>query len=369
MPPRRPRRRARRRSSARPVTLLICAAVVLAIVIGGLTQVSSQSAGYDANSDRTLAAQGTVAADQSNATSATVRKVVDDLPSQTRQGLQAALDGAVQQTSDEAARAQVAAGSTPLGSAATQFVTVFADRQQAVTQLRSAVYGFLGMQPIAPAAAPAGGATAVSGSGGTGTALLSASQATNRIAAAGTLLAHADALYRSVRQSLATAPGHGKLPPSVWVTHPQSWQLGSVAAQVDLVATSSTLAATHYVVLRTVRLSPPALPTPQGTPSGVSVISPTSHIGMTVVLANQGSSNEPHVSVRVTLADRTSGATTSQVRRTALALGASVTLPTVTLRVKPSTSYVLTVQILLPAGQTLTAGTATQQTLQVAPGT
>ena len=113
--------------------------MVLAIVVGGLTQVSRQSTGYDANSDRTLAAQGTVAADQSNATSAAVRKVVNDLPTQTRQGLQAALDGAVLQTTDEAARAQVAAGSTPLGSVATQFATVFAERAQAVTQLRAAV--------------------------------------------------------------------------------------------------------------------------------------------------------------------------------------------------------------------------------------
>ena len=93
------------------------------------------------------------------------------------------------------------------------------------------------------------------------------------------------------------------------MTHPQVWQLGSVAAQVDLVATSPTLAATHYVVLRTVRLSPPALPTPQGAPASVSVLSPTSQIGVTVVLANQGSSNEPHVSVRFSLADQTSGAT------------------------------------------------------------
>ena len=99
------------------------------------------------------------------------------------------------------------------------------------------------------------------------------------------------------------------------------------------------------------------------------MISPTSRIGVTVVLANQGSSNEPHVSVHFTLADQTSGATTTQVRTTSLALGASVTLPTVTMRVKPSTSYVLTVQIALPAGQTLTAGTAIQQTLQVAAGT
>jgi hypothetical protein len=346
------------------VTLLIAVVVVLAIVVGGLFQVSRQSTGYDANSDRTLAAQGTVAADQSNATSATVRKVVNDLPSQTRQGLQAALDGAVLQTSDEAARAQLAAGSTPLGSVAAQFATVFSERAQAVTQLRAAVYGFLGMQPIAPADAPVGGATANSG----GTALLSATETTNRIAAAGTLLSHSDTLYRSVRQSLAAAPGHGKLPPSVWVTHSQVWQLGSVAAQVDLLATSSTLAATHYVVLRTVRLNPPALPTPQGTPSGVSVVSPTDHIGVTVVLANQGSSNEPHVSVRVTLVDQGSGATTGQVRSTSLALGASATLPNVRLPVKPSTSYLLTVQVIRPPGQTITAGTATQQVLQVAPG-
>lgn len=345
--------------------LLIALVVVLAIVVGGLTQVSRQSTGYDANSDRTLAAQGTVAADQSNATSATVREVVNDLPTQTRQGLQAALDGAVLQTNDEAARAQVAAGSTPLGSVATEFATVFADRAQAVTQLRAAVYGFLGMEPTAPAGAPAGAATPTAG----GTAQLSATEATDRIAAAGALLSHSDSLYRSARTALAAAPGHGRLPRSVWVTQPQVWQPGSVAAQVDLVATSPTLAATHDVVLRTVRITPPALPTPQGTPPAVSVISPTSRIGVTVVVANQAPSDEPHISVRVTLADQTSGATTTQVRTTSLALGSSVTLPTVTLRVKPSTAYVLTVQVVLPAGQTLTANTVVQQTLQVAAGT
>jgi hypothetical protein len=349
------------------VILLVAVVVVLAIVVGGLTQVSRQSTGYDANSDRTLAAQGTVAADQSNATSATVRQVVNDLPTQTRQGLQAALDGAVLQADDEAARAQVAAGSTPLGSVATQFAAVFTERAQAVTTLRAAVYGFLGMQPTAPADAPVAAVAAAPASGGS--ALLSATEATNRIAAAGALLSHSDALYRSVRHALAADPGHGRLPPSVWVTRPQVWQLGSVAAQVDLVATSPTLAATHDVVLRTVRLTPPALPAPPGTPAGVSVISPTSRIGVNVVVSNQAPSNEPHVSVRVTLADQTSGATTTQVRTTQLALGASVTLPTVTMRVKPSTSYVLTVQVLLPPGQTLTASTVIQQTLQVAAGT
>ncbi len=153
------------------------------------------------------------------------------------------------------------------------------------------------------------------------------------------------------------------------MTDPQVWQLGSVAAQVDLVATSATLTATHYVVLRTVRLNPPALPTPPGASANVSVISPTSRISVAVVLANQGSSNEPHVTVRVSLVDQASGAKTSQVRTTSIALAASVTLPDVTLRVKPSTSYLLTVQVVPPAGQTLLAGTATEVPLQVAPGT
>jgi hypothetical protein len=365
MPPRRPRRRARRRSRARPITLLIAAVIVLTVIVGGLTQVSRQSQGFDANADRSLAAQGTVVAEQSNATASTVRRVVNDLQTQTRQGLQAALDSAVQQTADQSSRADLAAGATPLGSVATQFTAVFADRAQSMVELRAAVDGFLGIQPIPPADAPS---DAQAGHGGRVTPL-SASQATNRIAGAGALLARSDALYRSVRHSLAVDAGAGRLPPSVWVTNPQIWQVGSVAAQVDLLATSSTLSATHYVVLRTIRLNPPSLPTPQGASATVSVLSPTSRIGVTVVLANQGSSDEPHVSVRFTLADQTSGATTTQVRATSLALGASVTLPDVTMRVKPSTAYVLTVQVIPPAGQTLTAGTAIQQQLQVAPAT
>ena len=121
MSPRRPRRRARRRSPARPVILLVAAVIVLAFIVGGLTQVSRQSQGYDANSDRSLAAQGTVVADQSNATSSTVRALINGLQSQSRQGLQAELDSAVQQTADESSRASLAAGSSPLGSVATEF--------------------------------------------------------------------------------------------------------------------------------------------------------------------------------------------------------------------------------------------------------
>ena len=92
---------------------------MLALLVGGLTQVSRQSQGYDADSDRALAAQGAVVAEQSNATASQVRTLMNGLPGQTRQGLQAGLDSAVQQTATEAARANLAASSNPLGPVAT----------------------------------------------------------------------------------------------------------------------------------------------------------------------------------------------------------------------------------------------------------
>jgi hypothetical protein len=236
-----------------------------------------------------------------------------------------------------------------------------------MVELRAAVDGFLGMQPIPPAGEPAVASSDTAAR--VQATLLSETQATERIAAAGTLLARSDSLYRSARSTLAAAAGHARLPKSVWVTDPQLWQPGAVAAQVDLMATSPDLAATHYLAMRTVRLSPPALPTPQGVSSAVSVLSPTSHIGVTVVLANNGSVAEPHASVRFTLADQSSAATATHVESISLGLGASATLPVATFRVKPGTSYVLTVAVILPAGQSETAGTLLEQALQVSPAT
>jgi hypothetical protein len=340
----------------------VAAVVVLALLVGGLTQVSRQSQDYDASSARTLAEQGSVVADQSNATSSAVRTFMRGLQGQTRQGLQVALDSAVQQTASESARADLASQSSPLGQVSTEFATVFAERAQSMADMRAAFDGFLGMAPLPPAGVPVD-----TGASATPATLLSATQATDRIAAAGALLSHADALYRSVRGSLAAGVGHGRLPRSVWVTHPGQWQAGSVAGQVDLLATSPTLAATHDVVLRTVRLSPPALPTAQSGSSSVAVLSPVSHVGVTTVLANQGSVEEPRVHVRLTLADQTTGATATRDETTALRLGSSVTLPLATFGVAPGKTYALTVAVILPAGQTLTPGTALQQVLQVAP--
>jgi hypothetical protein len=341
--------------------------VVLALLLGGLSRVSTQSQDYDANSNRSLAAQGGVVAEQSNVTASQVRELMNNLQTQNRQALQSTLDTAVRDTAGQAAQAELAAGSASSGSVAGELTAVFAERAQSMSELQDAVDGFLGMQSVAPAGSPA--ADSATSPRADQSALLSATQATNRITAVGALLSHSDSLYRSVRRALATEAGHGTLPPSAWVTDPQLWRVGTVAAQVDLIATSSTLASTHYVLLRTVRLNPPALPPPPAATGSVSVLSPTSELGVTVVVGNDGSSAEPHASVRVTLANQSSGATATQVEFTALALGASVALPTATFRVKPGTTYQLTVSVVPPAGQAVTAGTVIQQALQVAPAT
>jgi hypothetical protein len=365
MSPRRPRRRARRRSPARPIIVLGAVAVLAALLIGGLAEVSRQSQGYDATSDRTLAVQGTVVAEQSNATASSATALMNTIQSQNRPGLQIALDNLVQETADQSVRARAAAGATPIGSVGEDFAAVFADRAQSMSELRAAIEGYLGMQPRPVA----GAATTVASGGGGSATLLTATEATNRIASAGALLAHSDSLYSSVRHTLRTAAGNGRLPKSTWVKNPQLWAAGAVASQIDLMSSSPSLAAVHYLALRTIEINPPALPTPQGGSANVSVLGPTTHISVDVVLANDGSVAEPHATVHYMLAAQSSGATSSRTYTVALAPDTSQDLPTVNFGVVSGTTYVVTVSVDVPAGQTQLAGTAAQYTLAISQAT
>jgi hypothetical protein len=365
MSPRRPRRRARRRSPARPILVLGAVAVLAALLIGGLAEVSRQSAGYDATSNRALAAQGAVVAKQSNATASSATALMNTLQTQNRPGLQIALDNLVQQTADEASGAAAAAGATPMGSLGADFAAVFADRAQSMRDLRAAIDGYLGMQPLPVD----GSATTVAARAGADATLMTATEATNRIAAAGALLTHSDSLYRSVRHALRTAAGNGRLPASTWVRDPQLWAAGAVASQIDLMGSSPSLVSVHYLALRTVQINPPALPTPQGGSANVSVLTPTKQISVDVVLANDGSVAEPRATVHYTLAQQSSGATSSRTHAVALAPGASQALPTANFAVDPGATYVLTVSVGVPAAQTQLAGTAVQYTLTISQAT
>ncbi len=223
MSPRRPRRRARRRSPAGVLIVVAAVVVLFALLVGGLTQVSRQSQGYDADSNRTLAAQGGVVAQQSNATATSVTALMDVIQTQNRPGLQIQLDRAVKQSADEAVRAASAARATPLGLGGhglrrrlrrpRRRRCASSARPSTATSACSRSRWPARPTPRPPPRRPPREAT-----------LLSAAQATNRIAAAGALLARSDTLYRSVRHTLAAAAGHARLPKSVWVRNPQLWQ-------------------------------------------------------------------------------------------------------------------------------------------------
>jgi hypothetical protein len=129
------------------------------------------------------------------------------------------------------------------------------------------------------------------------------------------------------------------------------------------------LAAVHQLVLTAVQLTPPALPTSAAS-SGTSVLTPTSQIQVTAIVADQGSVDEPHARIQYVLTEQgASGTQVSRQREASVVSGGSVTLPSVTFSVKPGHIYQLTVSVVLPASQSSTSGTSQTQTLEIAPGT
>ena len=233
--------------------------------------------------------------------------MVDDLPSQTRQGLQATLDGAVQQTADQSERADVAAGSTPLGPVATEFTAVFAERapvdnrvpRRGVRVPRHATHcNRRARRPTVPTRSPSRGPRRRCRRPRPRTAWRPQGRSSQ----------HSDTLYRSVRRSLAAAPGHG--PASglgvgdrpAGVAARQRGSPGRSRGHLAHAGGDALRRPAH-------RAPEPARPADAagraGERLGHQPDRPRS--ASTVVLANQGSSDEPHVSVRFSLADQTVG--------------------------------------------------------------
>jgi hypothetical protein len=365
MPPLTSYRRARRRSRRQLLIIAACALVVLALLIGGVTKIGHESGPYDASVNQSFATQGALVVQQSNATGATLRNLMANMQKQDRQTLQAQLDTVTAQADQEAAAAENLATPATSGGVQGAFATVFTQRDQATRALRSAYDGLLGLRPLPVAGAPGAQAALVA----TPT-LLSLPAATDRVAAAGTVLAGADRSYRSLRRALPGLPGHARLPASRWITDATVWQPGSLTTQVQLVNASSSLQMTHRLYLRVVKVSPPALPSPTGVATpGQSVLSPTTGVVVQVVLSNAGSVDEPRASVQFQLTSQVTGTAVRITRTAGLAAGRSVSLSPVSFTVKPGTSYQLTVAVVLPQGQADSSGTALNEVLHIAPGT
>jgi hypothetical protein len=355
-------RRARRRSRAGRLVVVACALVVAAVLIGGVTRIGTRSGPFNASANRSFGAQGAVLADLSNATGSSLRRLMGAMQNQDRQTLQAGLDDVTIQSAAQAARVALLVRGGNLGG---RFVAVFADRARAADEVRSAIDGLLGMRPLTVAGAPTAVATDT-----TSSALLTSTQATDRIAAAGRLLQQADRSYQAVRRSLATMAGHARLPVSRWVTTASVWQIGAVATQVDLVAASTTLTAVHQLGLSVVQVTPPAIPSPTGVATpGVSVLAPTKSVALNVVLTNNGSVDESHASVTLTLTLQPTGVATTRRRTASVLATRSTSLSPVSFAVKPGHSYQLSVAIAVPGGSAVAGGTSFSETLQISPST
>jgi hypothetical protein len=330
-----------------------------------VTQIGRQSGPFDVSVNRSFAAQATTVVQESNSTAVSVRRLVNNGQSSDRRSLQAAMDGVTAQADQEAAAADTLATPVAPGGVQGEFATVLSQRAQAVHDLCSALDGLLGMRPL-----PVAGSPEAEGALAARPTLLSSTRATDRIVVAGALLVRADRRYRALRRALTRLAGHPRLPPSRWITAASAWQPAPVAAEVASVSSSTTLAATHRLVLRVVTVTPPALPSPTGSATpGLSVLSPTTTVIVRVVVSNLGSVDEPHASVQVELTPQPTGTAVTITRRAGLAPAGSVSLSPASFKVKPGTNYQLTVAIVLPAGQTDAAGTSASEVLQIAPRT
>ena len=138
---------------------------------------------------------------------------------------------------------------------------------------------------------------------------------------------------------------------------------------VQQMSKSATLQGVHDLVLRTVRFNPPIVPAALATPAGTSTLGPATHVGVTVVVADEGTADEAHAKVRFVLASATPSQSKTLIRTVPVRSGGSAVLPEATFDVRPGSTYVLTLSIAVPNGQTDLAGTAEQQTLRVAPAT
>jgi hypothetical protein len=369
MPPLSPHRRARKRSRRRRIVFLVCTVVVVALLVGGVTQIGRRSNPFYVSVNRSFATQATTVVHESNATGAMLRTLMRNMQDRDRQTLQAELDLLVAQANQESTAAEDLAAPVTPGGVQVQFAHVFTQRDQAVREFRSALDGLLGLRPL-PVAGTPGPTTLILAT----PALISSTQATARITAAGTDLSRSDRSYRSLRRSLHHLDGHARLPASRWVTNTTAWHAGPVATAVELVNASTSLAATPRLVLSVVKVTPPALPSPSGVgTAGVSVLSPTNSVLVQVVLTNLGSVDEPHASVQLQLTPQPGGTDTGAgvtITRTAgIAAARSVSLSPASFKVKQGTNYELSVGVVLPAGQVNVNGASLGEVLQIAPST
>lgn len=382
---------------------LVVAVLVAVVVVGSIAEISAQSAPERLMIDRAYAKLASRVVAASNRTGAALASLLAGAPSlpngllpyTARAQIQQGLDAAVAASSAESVDAVALAPPTPSGDFAPRFTTVLGQRSAAASAVRGAIDGLLGMAPLPVAGAPAASTAPPPPA-------VSPGQASQRLAAAGTLLQQADRGYASLasdlRRGKISGAGRIDLLPSAWVAGTASplapAQLGALPAALEA---SAALVPFHQLVITAVGLSPAALPsaTPNdpagsgligvscGSPASVvpgatpTVLPPTGSVAALVTVTNCGTVAESGIAVTGTLAladppgtpAPPPGARGSSTRSVvSLLSGRSRALVLPALRVAGGHLYTLTISLVLAgtaAAQQNPAGTTQEFLLQV----
>lgn len=351
---------------------------MLAVLIGGVTKVHSQSAGYLRAVDDSYAAQTRVIVEDSNRLSTRFHSLLGAMPADSRTSLEFALDTLVRSTASLAREGATLATPAPSGGAGAEVAAALAGRADAMRTLRTAIDRLLGMTPL-----PVAGARDPSRPPARPKPL-SAAGAAAELAKVGSLLARADRSYAIGRRALRRAPGGAALPSSVWSGRTTAWTSTGTLAMVNALSASATLAAVHRVELmtHTLALTPAPVPaTGAAATRGISVLPPTGHVVVSVVVSNAGNVAEQgivvHASVRGTGAGptATSGTGTSgtgvlhqsRPRRVSLGARSSITVSLPPLRVSPDKRYTIVVTVDPPLPNTPGSVTTDAVSLRIAP--
>lgn len=380
--------------------------VILAgvLVIGSIVEIDAQSGPYRQMTDQGYAQLASRVVDASNQSGARLAAVISagptipnqPLPNTARGEVQQGLDAAMAATADEAHQARQLTPPTPTDDLASQFTAIIEARAAAVASVVSTIDQLLGMAPLPVA----GGPSTTTTTSAHPSALISETQASQQLAAAGTQIQQADRAYAAwrarLRQGKVPDAGRIRMPASVWAPAGGALTSAHLGNTAGLLTTAVALLPFHQMVITAVGLAPPAVPSatpnnpagsgtiatscnppnPTSTVAGPTptVLPPTGSVTPLVTVTNCGTVSETNVTVteKLVLADGPgasappAGAAGSSAQTTVSALsGQSRALAFPGLQVASGHNYTLTISLAPPAGQQNLAGTSQQFLLQI----
>ncbi|MHB1711182.1 MAG: hypothetical protein ACYCV7_07245 [Acidimicrobiales bacterium] len=372
-----------------------------ALLVGSIVEVGAQSAPYRRMTDlgfAQLASRIIIASNQTGARLAALLHNAPTIPNQSlpytaRGEIQQGLDAALSASSQEARQASQLAPPFPTDAVASRLVSILDERATAVSRLVTTIDGMLGMSPIVIAGAPIPNPPRSIGSA----ALIPLAQAAQRMTADGAQIQQADRRYAALLTSLRRgrpSVRSMRLPPSIWAPPGAPLRATRLGAGAALILSSVALIPYHQMVITAVGLTPPAIPSaspndpagsgmigvscnaPSSTNPGAAptVLPPTTSITPEVTVTNCGTVTERAVTVRETLtladlagtpAPRGNAAGSSHRTVVTVVSGQSLALSLSALSVVRGHDYLLTIELVPPAGQANLAGTSQQFLLHI----